>query len=97
MTNGHKFEMLFDISTDRIPFPSCFSLQIIMEELYRNILLAFACIFVTTLLMLSSLIACLQVLLAVVLTLLNVSGMMYFWGECEVSVMSRASVFGDRC
>ena len=84
MTNGHKFEMLFDISTDRdrsIPFPSCFSLQIIMEELYRNILLAFACIFVTTLLMLSSLIACLQVLLAVVLTLLNVSGMMYFWGE----------------
>ena len=52
-----------------------------MDELYRNIMLAFACIFVTTLLMLSSLVACLQVLLAVVLTLLNVSGMMYFWGE----------------
>ena len=79
MTNGHKFEMLFDR-----PYSfsfSCFFLQIIMDELYRNILLAFACIFVTTLLMLSSLIACLQVLLAVVLTLLNVSGMMYFWGE----------------
>ena len=61
--------------------PSLFSLQIIMDELYRNIFLAFACIFATTLLMLSSLIACLQVLLAVVLTLLDVSGMMYFWGE----------------
>ena len=32
-----------------------------MDELYRNIFLAFACIFATTLLMLSSLIACLQV------------------------------------
>ena len=52
-----------------------------MDELYRNIFLAFACIFATTLLMLSSLIACLQVLLAVVLTLLDVSGMMYFWGK----------------
>ena len=71
------------------------TLQIIMDELYRNILLAFACIFVTTLLMLSSLVACLQVLLAVVLTLLNVSGMMYFWGECEVSVMSSFKL--DKC
>ncbi len=55
--------------------------QIIMDELYRNIFLAFACIFVTTLLLLSSIIACLQVLLAVVLTLLNVAGFMHFWGS----------------
>ena len=69
-------------SVDTVPSSSFLpSLQIIMDELYRNIMLAFACIFVTTLLMLSSLVACLQVLLAVVLTLLNVSGMMYFWGE----------------
>ena len=69
-------------SVDTAPSSICIStLQIIMDELYRNIMLAFACIFVTTLLMLSSLVACLQVLLAVVLTLLNVSGMMYFWGE----------------
>ena len=52
-----------------------------MEELYRNIALAFGCIFLTTLIMLTSVVACLQVLLACVLTLLNVNGGMYFWGK----------------
>ena len=53
-----------------------------MDELYRNLLLAIVCIFVTTLLLLSNLLVCLQVLVAVVLTLVNVAGVMHFWGEC---------------
>ena len=52
-----------------------------MGELYRNICLAFACIFVTTLLLLSNFLASVQVLLAVLFTLVNVGGSMYFWGE----------------
>ena len=55
--------------------------QIIMGELYRNICLAFACIFVTTLLMLSDFLASVQVLLTVLFTLVNVGGSMYFWGK----------------
>ena len=58
-----------------------------MEELYRNIFLAYGCIFLTTLIMLTSVVACLQVLLACVLTLLNVNGGMYFWGK-RSSVLS---------
>ena len=54
-----------------------------MEELYRNLGLAFVCVFVTTLLLLSNVAACLQVLLCVVLTLVNVAGFMHFWGEYE--------------
>ena len=54
--------------------------EIISEELYRNVGLAFLCIFVTTLLLLSDLIACIQVLMCVVLTMVNTAGMMHFWG-----------------
>ena len=54
--------------------------QIISEELYRNVALAFLCIMVTTLALLSNVIGCVEVLLSVVLTMLNVSGMMHFWG-----------------
>ena len=57
------------------------SIQVIMEELYRNLGLAFVCIFVTTLLLLSNFCACLQVLICVVLTLVNVAGFMHFWGK----------------
>ena len=56
-----------------------------MGELYRNICLAFACIFVTTLLLLSDFLASVQVLLAVLLTLVNVGGSMYFWGKQDCS------------
>ena len=52
-----------------------------MGELYRNICLAFACIFVTTLLLLSDFLASVQVLLTVLFTLVNVGGSMYFWGR----------------
>jgi len=54
--------------------------EIISEELYRNLALAFVCIFATTLLLLSDFIACVEVLLCVVLSMVNVAGFMHFWG-----------------
>ena len=58
-----------------------------MGELYRNICLAFACIFVTTLLLLSDFLASVQVLLAVLFTLVNVGGCMYFWGTTHIFLL----------
>lgn len=55
--------------------------QVITEELYRNMLLAFACIFATTLFLLWNFVCCVMVLLSVVLTVVNVAGFMHFWGE----------------
>ena len=52
------------------------------SQLYRNIFLAFACIFVTTPLLLSSFIACIQVLLAVVLLLTLASFPILVWAAC---------------
>ena len=54
--------------------------EVISEELYRNLALAFCCIFVTTLLLLSDFYACIQVLSCVVLTMVNTAGIMHFWG-----------------
>ena len=69
------------IALANISLSNLLEFQIIMGELYRNICLAFACIFVTTLLLLSNFLASVQVLLAVLFTLVNVGGSMYFWGE----------------
>ena len=55
--------------------------EIISMELYRNVALAFLCIFLTTLPLLSDLLGCAEVLLSVVLTMVNVSGLMHFWGK----------------
>ena len=42
--------------------------------------LAFLCIMATTLALLSNVIGCVEVLFSVVLSMINVSGMMHFWG-----------------
>ena len=55
-------------------------MQVISEELYRNILLATVCVFATTWLLLFNLTASLLVLGCVVLTLVNVGGFIHFWG-----------------
>ena len=60
--------------------------EIITEELYRNLALAFSCIFVTTLILLSDFIACIQVLSCVILTMVNTAGFMHFWGLTIESV-----------
>lgn len=62
--------------------------EVIAEELYRNLALAIGCIFLTTLALLSNLLACLQVVLCVLLTLLNVAGFMHFWGLTIETVSS---------
>ena len=56
------------------------TMEIITEELIRNICLAIICIFFVTLLLLTDFIASLMVLGSVVLTLVDVGGFMYFWG-----------------
>ena len=54
--------------------------EIIRGELYRNLGLATIAIYFTTLLLLSDFTGSLFCLLAVLLTLTNVSGLMHFWG-----------------
>jgi len=54
--------------------------EIISVELFRNIILAMLCIFLTTWILLFNFVACLQVVMCVVLTLVNVAGFMHFLG-----------------
>merc|ERR1719312_2011775 len=54
--------------------------EIISVEMYRNMSLAVLCIFITTWILLFNLFASIQVLVAVVLTLVNVAGFIHFWG-----------------
>jgi Niemann-Pick C1 protein len=54
--------------------------EVISHELYRNIVLAIICVFITTLFLLANLSASLLVLLCVVLSLVDVGGFMHFWG-----------------
>lgn len=49
-------------------------------ELFRNLLLSMACIFVTTTVLLADVAGSLLVMLCVILTLVNVMGFMQFWG-----------------
>merc|ERR1719192_22780 len=71
--------------TNRV-FPMCIGYaswetdEVISEELYRNVLLAITCVFITTWLLLFNFYASLQVLGCVVLTLVNVGGFIHFWG-----------------
>merc|ERR1712241_1491920 len=54
--------------------------EVISEELYRNVLLAITCVFITTWILLFNFSASLQVLGCVILTLINVGGFIHFWG-----------------
>lgn len=56
------------------------TMEIITEELLRNILLALLCVFLATLFLIANLFTSLLVVTSVVLTLVNVGGLMYFWG-----------------
>ena len=53
--------------------------EVISHELMRNVLLALAMVSVTTLILLADLISCLLVLFCLVITLVDVIGLMYFW------------------
>ena len=56
------------------------TIEIITEELLRNIILATVCIFFVTLILLTDFVASLMVLISVVMTLIDVAGFMHFWG-----------------
>ena len=46
-------------------------MQVIMEELHRNLAIAMACVFVTTFILIANIYACMMVLLCVILTLVS--------------------------
>ena len=54
--------------------------EVIMHELHRNVGLAVAAISLTTLFLLSDLVAAFLVLLCIVLCLVEIGGFMHFWG-----------------
>jgi Niemann-Pick C1 protein len=54
--------------------------KVIGEELYRNLGLAFLCVFLMTLLLIANLWTCILVAICVAMTLVDVLGMIYFWG-----------------
>merc|ERR1711970_1064361 len=79
-------KILKDANFSSRVFPMCIGYaswetdEVISEELYRNILLAILCVFITTWMLLFNFGASLQVLGCVVLTLVNVGGFIHFWG-----------------
>lgn len=79
-------KILADANFSSRVFPMCIGYaswetdEVISEELYRNILLAILCVFITTWILLFNFGASLQVLGCVVLTLVNVGGFIHFWG-----------------
>eukprot|EP00096_Caligus_rogercresseyi_P000927 TRINITY_DN11496_c0_g1_i1.p1 TRINITY_DN11496_c0_g1~~TRINITY_DN11496_c0_g1_i1.p1 ORF type:complete len:269 (+),score=26.49 TRINITY_DN11496_c0_g1_i1:386-1192(+) len=80
------------------PMSQAFSMwetdEIIGYELYKNIIFALIAVFFTTLLVISDLIASMLVLFVVMLTVLDVSGLMHFWGltidtvSCNLLIIS---------
>ncbi|XP_069127848.1 patched domain-containing protein 3-like isoform X2 [Argopecten irradians] len=54
--------------------------KVIQTELYRNLGLAALCVFVVCLILIANLFTSLMVLSCVIFTLLDVGGMMHFWG-----------------
>ena len=56
------------------------TIEIITEELFRNIILATVCIFIVTLLLLTDILGSLMVLFCVIFTIVDVAGFMHFWG-----------------
>ena len=63
--------------------------EIIRGELYRNICMASLAITIATIFLLSDLVSACFVILCVFITLTNVSGIMYFWGEFQGVVHKR--------
>ncbi|XP_077981544.1 patched domain-containing protein 3-like [Glandiceps talaboti] len=61
-------------------FPNWDADKVIKEELYRNLGLAMAAVFLVTLILIANLWTALLVFLCVIVSLVDVVGMMYFWG-----------------
>ena len=61
-------------------YSSYITMEIITEELCRNMLMALAVVFVCTLILIADLTTSFIVLITVTLTVINVAGYAYFWG-----------------
>ncbi|XP_066275211.1 patched domain-containing protein 3-like [Branchiostoma lanceolatum] len=71
-------------SKEAFPYSSQFlyivTNKVLQSELYRNLGMAMAAVFVITLMLLADILSSLWVLLCVVMTLVDVGGMMHHWG-----------------
>ena len=65
--------------------------EVIMTELLRNLGLALACVFVTTLVLLADVLGSVYVLACVLLSLVDLCGYMHFWG-LTVDVVSSVNI-----
>jgi predicted RND superfamily exporter protein len=65
--------------------------EVITIELFRNLGLALACVFVTTLVLLADVLGSVYVLLCVLLSLVDLCGYMHFWG-LTVDVVSSVNI-----
>lgn len=54
--------------------------EFLAEELYKNVVFSFLCVLGTTFLLLANIRVCFFCGLCVIFTLINVGGMMHFWG-----------------
>jgi len=54
--------------------------EVIEGEFWRNMGISLLCVFVTTVILIQNIPACLMVLVCVILTLINVGGFIHFWG-----------------
>ncbi|XP_046840543.1 patched domain-containing protein 3-like [Xenia sp. Carnegie-2017] len=61
--------------------------KVISEELFRNILLALAVVFVVTMVIIASPVTSVLVFVCVVLTVVDVAGLMYFW-DLTIDIVS---------
>jgi predicted RND superfamily exporter protein len=65
--------------------------EVITTELFRNLGLALACVFVTTLVLLADVVGSVYVLVCVLLSLVDLCGYMHFWG-LTVDVVSSVNI-----
>ena len=65
--------------------------EVITTELFRNLGLAIACVFVVTLILLANLLGSVYVLLCVLLTLVDLCGYMHFW-DITIDVVSSVNI-----
>ncbi|KAL6447550.1 hypothetical protein ACFW04_000040 [Cataglyphis niger] len=55
--------------------------KMIIQEISRNLILVLVCVMGTTIILIAEMHTCCWILLCILLTLLNVCGFMYFWGQ----------------
>ncbi len=81
-----KYESELDGGKSAEVYPMCWAygdyvlMEVIVQELYRNVILAMVCVFVASLVLIANLTASLIVAACVFMALIDVGGFMYLWG-----------------